>query len=296
MSIFKDCDIRGIYGSELTCEDVYRIGRGLGAMLPPNATVRVGGDVRLSTPDLKQRLIRGLTESGMKVEDLGIIPTPALYYALASGKADGGATVTASHNPPEYNGVKFMLGHDVVTRSTIDRLKEIVARQDFPSGSGSASKVDILPAYLASLTKRFGARRPLKVVVDAGNGAMSEVAPTAFRSAGYRVTELFCTPDGAFPNRSPNPADYENLTALCAKVAEEGADFGVAFDGDGDRAVFVDDLGRPVLNEKSLVLFIRHLLKNRPTPVVYDQKSSSVIRRAILEMDGAPIPERSGHA
>ena len=296
MSIFKDCDIRGIYGCELTCEDVYRIGRGLGAMLPPNATVRVGGDVRLSTPDLKQRLIRGLTESGVKVEDLGIIPTPVLYYALASGKADGGATVTASHNPPEYNGVKFMLGHDVVTRSTIDRLKEIVARQDFPSGSGSVSKVDILPAYLASLTKRFGARRPLKVVVDAGNGAMSDVAPTAFRSAGYRVTELFCTPDGAFPNRSPNPAEYENLTALCAKVAEVGADFGVAFDGDGDRAVFVDDLGRPVINEKSLVLFIRHLLKNRPTPVVYDQKSSSVIRRAILEMDGAPIPERSGHA
>ena len=130
MSIFKDCDVRGVFGRELTCEDVYRIGRGLGAMLPPGAVMRVGGDVRLSTPELKQRLIRGLTESGVRVEDLGTIPTPALYYALASGKADGGATVTASHNPPEYNGVKFMLGHDVVTRSTIDRLKEIVRRDE----------------------------------------------------------------------------------------------------------------------------------------------------------------------
>lgn len=296
MSIFKDCDIRGIYGKELTCEDVYRIGRGLGAMLPPNATVRVGGDVRLSTPDLKVRLIRGLTESGVKVEDLGTIPTPALYYALANGKADGGATVTASHNPPEYNGVKFMLGGEIVTRAIVDKLRGIVERQDFPEGNGSAVKVDILPAYLASLTKRFGARKPLHVVIDAGNGAMSHVAPTAFRSVGYRVTELFCEPDGAFPNRDPNPAEYEHLSALCEKVVEVGADFGVAFDGDGDRAVFVDNLGRAVINEKSLVLFIRHLLKNRPTPVVYDQKSSSVVKNAVLEMGGAPIPERSGHA
>lgn len=296
MSIFKDCDIRGIYGKELTGSDAYRIGRGLSAMLRPGAVMRVGGDVRLSTPELKEQLILGLTEGGIKVEDMGVIPTPALYYALAGGSADGGATVTASHNPPEYNGVKFMLGGEIVTRATTDRLKAIIDRGDFPAGSGSVVKLDILPAYLASLTKRFGARKPLHVVVDAGNGAMSRIAPQAFRSVGYRVTELFCEFDGAFPNRDPNPAEYEHLTAVCEKVVETGADFGVAFDGDGDRAVFVDNLGRPVVNEKSLVLFIRHLLKNKPTPVVYDQKSSSVIKKAVLEMDGAPIPEKSGHA
>ena len=296
MSIFKDCDIRGIYGKELRNEDAYHIGRGLGAMLPPSATMRVGGDVRLSTPELKEQLIAGLTDSGVKVEDMGVIPTPALYYALANGSADGGATVTASHNPPEYNGVKFMLGQEIVSRAVTERLSDIIARRDYPVGSGSVVKTDILPAYLASLTKRFGARRPLHVVVDAGNGAMSHVAPTAFRSVGYRVTELFCEPDGAFPNRDPNPAEYKHLTALCEKVTEVQADFGVAFDGDGDRAVFVDNLGRAVANEKSLVLFIRHLLKNRPTPVVFDQKSSSVIRKAVLEMGGAPVPEKSGHA
>ncbi len=296
MSIFKDCDIRGIYEKELTERDAYLIGRGLGTMLPPNATMRVGGDVRLSTPGLKEQLILGLVESGAKVEDMGVIPTPVLYYALANGNADGGATVTASHNPPEYNGVKFMLGQEIVTRSMIDRLQDIIVREDFRSGAGSVTQIDILPAYLASLTKRFGARRPLHVVIDAGNGAMSKVAPAAFRSAGYKVTPLFCEFDGAFPNRDPNPAEYRHLTALCEKVVETGADFGAAFDGDGDRAVFVDNLGRPVMNEKSLSMFIRHLLKNHPTPVVYDQKSSSVIKKAILAMDGAPIPEKSGHA
>jgi len=296
MSIFKDCDIRGIYGKELTGDDAYRIGRGLCAMLPPNAAMRVGGDARLSTPELKERLIQGLTDGGVRVEDMGLIPTPALYYALANGNADGGATVTASHNPPEYNGVKFMLGGEIVSKAVTSRLADIISRSDYPSGSGSVTKLDILPAYLASLTKRFGARKPLHVVVDAGNGAMSQIAPQAFRSVGYQVTELFCEFDGAFPNRDPNPAEYGHLTAACAKVTEVGADFGVAFDGDGDRAVFIDNRGRAVTNEKSLVMFIRHLLKNRPTPVVYDQKSSSVIKKAVLEMDGAPIPEKSGHA
>lgn len=296
MSIFKDCDIRGVYGKELTDGDALRIGRGLAAMLPPGGTMRVGGDVRVSTPALKAQLIRGLVEGGVRVTDLGTIPTPALYYALSNGNVDGGATVTASHNPPEYNGIKFMLGDEPVSRQTIDKLADIVARRDFPRGEGSVVQLDILPAYRASLVKRFGARRPLKVVVDAGNGAMSFVAPDAIRSVGYRVVELFCEPDGTFPNRSPNPAEYDKLTAVSAKVVEEGADFGVAFDGDGDRAVFIDDRGRPVLSEKSLVLFIRHLLKDHPTPVVYDQKASSAVRRATLEMGGAPVPERSGHA
>jgi len=296
MSIYKDCDIRGVYGRELLADEVRRIGRGMGAMLPAGSVMRVGGDVRLSTPELKSALIRGLSESGVRVEDLGTIPTPVLYYALANSSADGGATVTASHNPPQYNGVKFMLGGETVTRAVIDRLKDIVAREDFPSGSGTVTPVNVLPDYLDALAKRFTAKKPLRVVIDAGNGAMSTVAPRAFRRAGYRVTELFCVPDGAFPGRSPNPAEYENLSAVCAKVVETGADFGVAFDGDGDRAVFIDERGRAVINEKSLSLFIRHLLKDRPTPVVYDQKSSSVVRQAALAMGGTPVPERSGHA
>ena len=296
MSIFKDCDIRGIYASEITAEDTYRIGRGLGAMLPKGAVFRVGGDVRTSTPELKEALIRGLAESGVNVDDLGTIPTPALYYALANSNAAGGATVTASHNPPKYNGVKFMIGPTPVTRAVIDELKSIIDSAAYPGSAGSVTEVNVLDDYLASLGARFRASKPLHVVIDAGNGAMSKIAPAAFRNAGYRVTELFCEPDGTFPNRDPNPAEYKHLAALCAKVTESGADFGVAFDGDGDRAVFVDEKGRAVINEKSLVLFIRKQLAAKPTPVIYDQKSSSVIRKATLEMGGTPVPERSGHA
>lgn len=295
MSIYKDCDIRGVYPAEIDEASVYTAGRAL-ATLHPGARVAVGGDVRLSTPALKDALIRGLTDSGARVIDIGTIPTPALYWALSRLDVDGGATVTASHNPPRYNGVKFMFGGEPVTREIMDRVVAVVARGEFARRPGSVERRELLGAYMDDLVGRFRATRPLKIVVDAGNGAMSDVAPAVLRRCGYRVSELFCEPDGRFPNRDPNPAEYGHLGAVCQKTREAGADFGVAFDGDGDRAVFVDGLGRAVVNEKSLVLFIRRLLRDRPTPVVYDQKSSSVIRRATLEMGGTPIPERSGHA
>lgn len=295
MSIFKDCDIRGIYPTEIEAGAAYRIGQAL-ATLHPGARMCVGGDVRLSTPELKTAFIRGLVEGGAAVEDIGVIPTPALYYALRHRPCDGGATVTASHNPPQYNGIKFMFGDAPITRKDIDAVQALCASGAFAEAEGSVTFRDILPEYLAFLKGRFRARKPLKIVVDAGNGAMSDVAPEAFRQSGYDVVELFCAPDGRFPNRDPNPAEYSHLGAVCEKVRECGADFGVAFDGDGDRAVFIDEKGRAVQNEKSLALFIRHLLKDRPTPVVYDQKSSSAVKRATLEMGGAPLPERSGHA
>jgi len=294
MSIYKDCDIRGIYGRELTAEDTYKIGRALATLAP--GKILVGGDVRLSTPELKGALMRGLLDSGAELTDLGTIPTPVLYYALKVSDVQAGATVTASHNPPEYNGVKYMIGHTPVTRAKMDELKAIVDKQAYAEEQGSIVSRDIISEYLAFLEKRFTAPRKLHVLVDAGCGAMSRVAPEAFRRAGYEVTELSCMPDGAFPDRSPNPADYSCLGKTGEAVRACGADFGVAFDGDGDRAVFLDENGVPVQNEKSLVLFIRALLKDHPTPVVYDQKSSSIIREATLEMGGTPLPEKSGHA
>ena len=294
MSIYKDCDIRGIYPSEITGSESYLIGRALATHCP--GKILAGGDLRLSTPEIKGELIRGLIESGAEVTDIGTIPTPALYFALKHSDAAAGCTVTASHNPPEYNGIKFMIGRTPVTRSVIDRIKGIVDGRAFAEKKGSVEKWDVAEEYVAALSERFCAKKSLHVLIDAGNGAMSSIAPRVFRNAGYRVTELYCEADGAFPNRSPNPADYTCLKTTGEKLRECGADFGVAFDGDGDRAVFLDEKGNPVQNEKSLVLFIRSLLKDKPTPVVYDQKSSSVIREAILEMGGDPMPERSGHA
>ena len=295
MSIYKDCDIRGIYGNELCADEVYRIGRALATLAP--GKILVGGDVRLSTPELKDALIRGLLDSGAQVVDLGTIPTPALYFALKRcPDAAAGATVTASHNPPEYNGVKFMIGGNPVTRATMDKLHAIVESGEFIETEGTLSRWDILTDYLDYLADRFHAPRPLHVLVDAGCGAMGRVAPEAFRRAGCRVTDLSCEPDGAFPDRSPNPADYSCLGTTGAAVRECRADFGVAFDGDGDRAVFLDESGAPVQNEKSLVLFIRSLLKDHPAPVVYDQKSSSIVRDAVRVLGGTPLPEKSGHA
>ena len=295
MSIYKDCDIRGIYGRELTETDACDIGRAL-ATLHPGVRMVVGGDIRVSTPALKRAFIDGLTRSGAQVADIGTVPTPALYFALAETGAEGGATVTASHNPAQYNGIKFMFGKLPPTRAEIDRIHATVETGSYADTPGSCVDVPICSGYLAALNRRFRATKPLKIVVDAGNGAMGEIAPAAFRQAGHEVVELFCEPDGRFPNRDPNPADYRHLTAVCEKVRTEGADMGIAFDGDGDRAVFIDETGTAVPNEKSLVLFIRALLRDHPTPVVYDQKSSSAVKRAILAMGGTPMPERSGHA
>ena len=294
MSIYKDCDIRGVYGSELTAAEVYRIGRALATLC--SGRILVGGDVRLSTPELKKALMDGLLASGANVVDLGTIPTPALYFALKHTPAQAGATVTASHNPPQYNGVKFMIGDTPVTRDTIERLKQIVADGAFREAAGTLEVWDAAGEYLAAMKARFHAPKALHVLVDAGCGAMSRIAPEAFRAAGYRVIELSCHPDGSFPDRSPNPADFTCLGNTSKAVRESGADFGVAFDGDGDRAVFLDERGEPVQNEKALALFVGALLKDKPTPVVYDQKSSSIVRDTILRMGGTPMPERSGHA
>lgn len=294
MSIYKDCDVRGVYGRELFDSDGYAIGRALATRSP--GRFLIGGDVRLSTPALKAELLRGLLDSGAEAVDLGTIPTPCLYFALKRSGANAGATVTASHNPPEYNGVKFMIGATPVTRESMDALSALIESKNFAGGPGSLSKWDVAKDYLDAMAARFHAPRPLHVLVDAGCGAMGPIAPEAFRRAGYRVTELSCMPDGAFPDRSPNPADYSCLARTSEAVRACGADLGVAFDGDGDRAVFLDETGAPVQNEKSLALFIREILKGAPTPVVYDQKSSSVVRDAILEMGGEPMPERSGHA
>lgn len=294
MSIYKDCDIRGVYGTELTARDGYLIGRGL-STLHENATFLVGGDYRLSTPELKAALIGGLTAGGARVSDLGALPTPAFYFALAHEKATGGCMVTASHNPAKYNGVKFMLGDRPVTRETIDRLQRAVEGGTYREGEGAVAPLEVKDGYLADLGKRVYLERPLRVALDAGNGAMWDMAPEAFRRAGCEVIPVFCEPDGRFPNRSPNPADYEVLTALRETVVRERADFGAAFDGDGDRVVFVDEMGAPLASERAMALFIRHLLKDRPAPVVYDQKASSVVEKAVREMGGAPVMERSGH-
>lgn len=295
MSIYKDCDIRGIYGVDLTESEMAKIGSAIAARIDGKSIV-VGGDFRVHTPQLKRALIQALLDGGADVIDVGQVSTPQLYFSKRHLGAYASAQVTASHNPAKYNGLKLMFGDYPVQREDIQDIARRAAEVRPGKAGGKYRQEDTTEAYASMLEKAFGQPgRRLRIVIDAGNGAMSEIAPRVMERLGMEVVPLFCSYDGTFPNRDPNPAVQKNLAALRSKVADCSADLGVAFDGDGDRAIFVDSDGMPLLAEEAMVIFIRHLV-GAGESVVYDLKCSSILRQAVLEQKGTPIMERSGHA
>jgi phosphomannomutase/phosphoglucomutase len=294
MGIFKPCDIRGIYDEELTDHDAYDLGRSAGTLIR-GETALVAGDIRLSTPALKAALCDGLVSTGCQVADAGILTTPAFYYAVHRTGSAVGIMVTASHNPPEYNGFKLLFGGRPVNQEEMTRLQQTMSEKDFITGMGNYRQDDTwLHAYREHVIRHF---RPgkLKIVLDCGNGACSLIAPEILSSLDYQVVELYCTPDGRFPNRSPNPALPENIQALCRRVIEEGAALGIAYDGDGDRVAFVDESGQPVANDRMLALFARRLLTRQQGVVVYDSKCSLVVAEEVARLGGTAVMARSGH-
>ena len=293
MKIFHACDIRGIAGSELTNEIAHKIALAIGVKLTGQKVV-VGGDIRLSTPVLKEIIIKGLVQSGCNVIDIGTVATPVFYYALKATGGTGGVMVTASHNPGPYNGFKLVLGPNPVTEADVLEIKQLVEEDAQVTGSGSVTTMPIIEDYL-TYTAALAEPSKLRVVVDAGNGATAEIAPALFRQLGYDVVELYCTPDGHIPNRSPNPALAENLQGLGRKVKESGADLGVAFDGDGDRVAFVDENGRAVANDDIIVLLARHYLEQEPGAIIYDAKCSMVAPEEIIKAGGKAVMARAGH-
>jgi phosphomannomutase/phosphoglucomutase len=296
MSIFKTCDIRGVYEIDLDEGTAYRLGRAVGVRLAGNEVV-VGGDVRTSTPTLKEALTSGLERSGAHVIDVGEVPTSAFYYAMRELGARGGVMVTASHNPARYNGFKMMLGELPVEPQDLQDLAREMERDDLPEEPGSRRVENILPRYMDSLCDAFAGQASRYVVVDAGNGSMWQVAPEVLRRLGHRVEAIHCTPDGTFAGRDPNPAVPAHIQELRRAVLEAGAELGAAYDGDGDRVIFVDDRGRVQPADRLLVLMIRHLLRHCPgAGVVYDLKSSAVVPEAVAAAGGRPLMERSGHA
>ncbi len=293
MKIFHACDIRGIAGTELTNDIAQQIGLAIGVKLTGQKVV-VGGDVRLSTPVLKEIMIKALVESGCEVIDIGIVATPVFYYALKVTGGTGGVMVTASHNPAPYNGFKLVLGPDPVTENDILEIKQLVDEGAQVVGSGTLTTLPIIEEYL-TYTAALAKPSKLRVVVDAGNGATSEIAPTLFRKLGYDVIELYCEPDGNFPNRSPNPALAENLRGLGEKVRQSGAQLGVAFDGDGDRVAFCDENGRSIDNDNIIVLIARNYLEKEAGAIIYDAKCSMVAPEEISKAGGYPVMARAGH-
>jgi phosphomannomutase/phosphoglucomutase len=295
MSIYKECDIRGIYNEEFCDETAYDIGRAIGTIMKGKKVV-VSGDVRISTEAIKKKLLHGLYDSGTHIIDLGMTPTPVFYYAKHLLAADGGVMVTASHNPAKYNGFKVIFSDTPVTPEDIKKVERIIREGSFAKGQGQLEKVEVLDEYVQMVKNHTKKHRNLKIVIDAGNGTVSQIGPRIFRELGYEVVELFCEYDGTFPNREPNPAVYKHLVQAQKRVVDEKADLGVAFDGDGDRVVFIDEKGRVAVSEESFVVFIQEYLADHPSSVVYDLKSSSIVEREIRKYNSIPIMERSGHA
>ncbi|MBN2859572.1 MAG: phosphomannomutase/phosphoglucomutase [Sphaerochaetaceae bacterium] len=296
MSMYKACDIRGVYGNELTEAEALHIGKAIGTFIG-GAPLVVGGDTRFSTDPLKRSLIEGLLSTGSDVTDIGTVPTPVTYFAKNVLNAQGAVMVTASHNPAQYNGFKLLIADTPVKEEDIIRIRELVESRQFLTGKGVYTNVKVLPSYLQMILSSSTMRRKLKVVLDCGNGAASVVALQIFEEIGYEVVPLFCEPLGTFPHRDPNPSVEEHLSALKEKVVQEKADIGIAFDGDGDRVVFVDDTGRFCDGEAIFLLLVNQALSTSANAkIVYDGKSSSIVHKGILEHGGIAIPERSGHA
>ena len=294
---YSSGDIRGEVGRELRAEDALRLGRAISYALERQGEqkrVVIGGDVRLSTPELKAALLEGLLSAGCHVYDLGTVPTPAFFMAKERLQTPAGVMVTASHNPPNHNGFKPIIGNLPNTEQELRELWSLVQEGRSGTGKGRVERVEIIAEYLRHLKSFFGEGR-LRVVIDSGNGCCGPVAPGLFRELGYEVVEQFSEPDGLFPNRAPDSAKPENLGLLGKRVIEEKAQLGIGYDGDGDRASFVDEKGEVVDSDRTFVLYIRDVLRRPGGAVVYDLKCSDIVPQQVQALGGVPIMEKTGH-
>ncbi len=298
--MFREYDIRGRVDDDLTVEVAEAIGRAYGTMVRRQGGQKVvcGRDGRLSGPKLQQALIRGILATGVDVVNIGVTPTPVMYFSLFHlPDLDGGIQVTGSHNPPEFNGFKICVGKETIYGPKIQELRTLIEKEDFESGSGQETSYDILPDYKKFLSENIKISRPLKVVLDCGNGVTALTAPESFARQGAEVTSLYCEVDGTFPNHFPDPVVEENLRDLRQKVREVGADFGVGYDGDGDRIGVVDDQGNILWGDQLLIIFARDILKKHPGAVIIGEvKCSQVMYDEIARLGGKPIMWKTGHS
>jgi phosphomannomutase len=298
-TILREYDIRGLVGKTLFPDDARAIGRAYGSELRHRGgrTVAVGYDGRLSSPDMESALIDGLKSTGLEVLRIGLGPTPMLYFAVFHLPADGGVMVTGSHNPPDYNGFKMMLGKDSVHGDAIRRLGDIAANGEFEMGSGSVREAPVLEAYVERLAKDYRGKRPLSVAWDTGNGAAGPVAVALTRRLPGRHLLLNEKVDGTFPAHHPDPSVPENLEQIRQLVLKEGLDAGLAFDGDADRVGVVDNEGGILWGDQLMVLLARDVLKRHPgAPIIADVKASQVLFDEIGHAGGKPVMWRTGHS
>jgi phosphomannomutase len=301
-SIFKAYDIRGVVGQTLDEAVAEHLGRAFGteALKRGEKAVAVGRDGRLSGPSLSAALIKGLRAAGVNVIDLGAVTTPMLYYVAATRGDQGchsGIQVTGSHNPKDYNGFKMVLAGAAIYGDDIQALRQRIEAEDYAQGAGSLVQVDILAEYTQRIVGDCKLARPLKIVVDSGNGIPGASAPGIIRALGCEVIELYSEVDGNFPNHHPDPSKPENLKDLIAAVTAHGADLGLAFDGDGDRLGVVTRDGQNIFPDRQIMLFARDVLSRVPGgQIIFDVKCSQRLAEAIREAGGVPVMYKTGHS
>ncbi len=297
--IFRQYDIRGIAGKDLNEADVVLLGRGIGTYLSRQGRrlIAVGRDCRLTSDDYAQRLTEGLLASGCQVVDIGVCPTPVAYFAIRHLKTEGCVMVTASHNPPEYNGFKICSGVDSVFGEQIQQIRELIQAQDFVTGQGGVESYEILPDYVDYLVENIALSRPLRVGIDAGNGTAGLTAVPVIANLGCELHELYTEMDGTFPHHEADPTVAANMADLVALVKEKQLDVGLGFDGDGDRLGVVDADGRLIYGDQLMILFSREILARKPgATIISEVKCSQTLYDDITKHGGQAVMYKTGHS
>ena len=298
--IFREYDIRGVVGTDLTSETVYDLARAIGSFFKLRGATRVslGRDARESSPEFRDILARGLNETGCSVIDIGMVPTPVLYFSLFTLPVDAGVMITGSHNPADNNGFKICLNKTSIFGAEIAEIKDLALSREFAKGTGTIEEHDILPAYSEHIADniKLGPRR-FKIVVDAGNGMGGFIAAPLYKKMGFEVIDLFCDPDSRFPNHHPDPTVVENMRFAIDAVKSQKADLAIAFDGDADRIGVVDENGRIIWGDQLMVIYSRAILKERPgSAFIGEVKCSETLFEDIEKHGGVPIMWKVGHS
>lgn len=298
-TIFREYDIRGIADEQLLSPDIEILGQALGTYLirESGRNISLGRDTRLSSPRLHDALLKGLMRAGCHVSDIGVVPTPLLYYSVYHLKTDGGIMITGSHNPGEFNGFKGMTKSTSLHGEAIQTIYEMIESGDLATGEGSVKEVDVVTPYVEEIPKQFNWQRKIKVVFDAGNGVAGPVMKRLAPKLNIEAIELFYEMDGRFPNHHPDPTVEKNLAHLKAAVKEHKADLGIAFDGDSDRIGAIDELGNVVWGDILMLIYGREILTRKPgATFIGEVKCSQVLYDELTRLGGRPIMYRTGHS
>jgi phosphomannomutase/phosphoglucomutase len=299
-NIFREYDIRGLVDKDLTADVVETLGKGMGTYFrrQNRREVAMGRDCRLSSPAYSEALAKGLLSTGCSVVDLGIIPTPLLYFAIYYKSFEAGVMITGSHNPPEYNGFKMMSGQETLYGETIQEIFKLLKNDQIIKDAGGTRRIyNVVPEYQDYVLKNISLKKKLKVVVDAGNGTGGVVAVPIFKKMGCEIVELYCDMDGRFPNHHPDPTLPDAMRDLIKKVRTTKADLGVAYDGDADRIGVVDDEGHLIWGDQLMIFFARDILKTNPgATIISEVKATKLLYEEIARLGGKPIMWKTGHS